>query len=375
MRIGILTLPLHTNYGGILQAYALQTVLERIGHEVVVLDKPKKITLPFWRLPLSIVKRTIMKCFGSKNRILYFHHINKTRACIAQYIQPFIDANIHRREIRSFKELKETEFDAIIVGGDQIWRPMFFKYWGKDAFKNVFLAFAHRWNIKRIAYAASMGTVNWEYNEEQTEICKSLIKEFDVVSVREESGVNLCQKYFETKAIHVLDPTMLLNIEDYISLFLNSRTPKSKGTLLNYILDFSQGKSQMIENVAKQMCLIPFSVNNPYEYDDSKPMTERVKVSVETWLRGFYDAEFIITDSFHACVFSILFKKQFVVVGNEKRGMARFLSLLKMFGLENRLVEENTDITIIKPIDYDEVYRKYDYWKEVSFSFLHSYLK
>lgn len=96
----------------------------------------------------------------------------------------------------------------------------------------------------------------------------------------------------------------------------------------------------------------------------------RIKSSVETWLRGFYDAEFVITDSFHACVFSILFKKQFVVIGNRKRGMARFESLLNMFGLEDRLVSADVNVIDLPIINYDLVYDKLNVLKKNSLSFL-----
>ena len=92
------------------------------------------------------------------------------------------------------------------------------------------------------------------------------------------------------------------------------------------------------------------AIINPYS---SKSATD-LKAS-ETWLRGFYDADYVITDSFHACVFAILFKKQFLVVGNKKRGMSRFESLLKQFGLEGRLVDEYVNIETIDDIDYDVV--------------------
>ena len=116
--------------------------------------------------------------------------------------------------------------------------------------------------------------------------------------------------------------------------------------------------------------MIPFAVNNPFEKDNTKPLNDRIKPSVESWLRGFEDADFVVTDSFHACVFSILFKKQFIVVGNKKRGNARFNSLLKMFGLEDRLVDESTDFTRLKGINYDEVYKKYKELKLKSIDFL-----
>lgn len=358
MRIGILTLPLHTNYGGILQAYALQTVLERMGHDVVVFDTPNKAYLPpLWKLPLSMTKRVLLKGLGKGDRIFIEHHLNKTRPVIAQNIQPFIDKYIHRKVIRKFTDLKSQDFDAIVVGSDQVWRAIYFPMWGeKQDIENAYLSFTEGWNIKRISYAASFGTDDWEYTNEQTLRCKALLQMFDAISVRETNGINLCKKYFDVDSVHVLDPTLLLDEFDYSMFFQNANTPKSDGTLLNYILDETEESTIIISDVAKQKCLETFSVNNPYEYDESKPLSERIKPSVEKWLRGFYDAEFVVTDSFHACVFSILFKKQFVVIGNETRGMSRIESLLKMFEIEDRLVTSIFNVKTLPNIDYDNVY-------------------
>lgn len=133
MKIGILTLPLHTNYGGILQAYALQTVLERMGHNVVVFDTPNKVFMPpLWKLPLSLIKRTLFKCLGKGNRIFIEHYYNRINPIICQNIQPFIDNNIKRKEIRKFTDLKSKDYDAIVVGSDQVWRAIYFPMWGKD---------------------------------------------------------------------------------------------------------------------------------------------------------------------------------------------------------------------------------------------------
>ena len=97
---------------------------------------------------------------------------------------------------------------------------------------------------------------------------------------------------------------------------------------------------------------------------------------VEKWLRGFYDAQYVITDSFHACVFSILYQKPFVVYGNKHRGMARFHSLLAIFGLEDRLVttpEEALDV-IARPIDWNYVNTQLTKWRKKSLNFLTSSL-
>ena len=372
MRIGILTLPLHTNYGGILQAYDLQTVLERMGHEVVVFDTPNKCPLPpLWKLPLSFAKRILLKSMGRIDRIFIERYNNRVYPVITKEIQPFIDEKIHRKVFANFSKIGAREFDAIVVGSDQVWRSIYFvPMWLGFPIENAYLSFTKGWNLKRISYAASFGTDKWEYNEKQTLHSKKSLQMFDAVSVREENGVKLCKQYFDVDALHVLDPTMLLDANDYIELFKQKQTPKSKGNLLNYVLDETDEIESLIKKVASMKKMVPFAVNNPYEGDNTKPLNQRIKPSVEAWLRGFYDADFVITDSFHACVFSIIFKKQFIVIGNKERGMARFESLLKMFGLEERLVDEKVDVNNLHPIDYDIVYNLYGQLKKKSLLFL-----
>lgn len=373
MRIGILTLPLHTNYGGILQAYALQTVLERMGHKVVVFDTPNRMPLPPLKdIPKCFLKRIIKKILGRNQKIFYEYYQNKkVISVVSQNTQRFINSYIHRQEIRDFNELDEKSYDAIVVGSDQVWRPLYFvPGWRWQEIENAFLSFASNWNIKRLSYAASFGTEDWEYTDQQTRRCKALLQVFDAISVRETNGVTLCKKYFDIDSVHVLDPTMLLNEADYSIFFQKANTPKSNGTLLNYILDETEKSSALIMNVANQKFLRAFSVNNPYENDETKPLNERIKPSVEKWLRGFYDAEFVITDSFHACVFSILFKKQFVVVGNKERGLSRIESLLLCFGIENRIVEDSAQVMRLPLIDYDTVYIKLEKYRKKSFEFL-----
>ena len=344
MRIGILTLPLHTNYGGILQAYALQTVLERMGHEVVVIDTPHSWALPLWKRPLIYTKRLIKKyLLGQYDiTILAEEKRKKEYPIISTYTDQFINKYIHRKIVKSLEELQEKDFDAIVVGSDQIWRP---KYYSK--IENAFLAFAKNWKVKRIAYATSFGTDDWEYTPTQVIKCTELLKLFDSISVREESGVQLCKEHFGVEAKHVLDPTMLLNKEDYIHLIEVADTSKSKGNLLTYILDETPKKQELVKQIAKKTGLIPFQVNSKSKTNNT-PLEECIQPPVEQWLRGFYDADFVVTDSFHACVFSILFNKPFVVVGNKERGMARFESLLKLFHLEERMIMEDvrTSITL-----------------------------
>ena len=350
MKVGILTLPLHTNYGGILQAYALQTVLQRMGHEVCLIEKQRKpLRLPLWKAPLSYGKRILKNLTGNPFPVFFEQKVNREIPIIRQNTDRFLDKYIKRRIVDDFSDIEETDFDAIVVGSDQIWRPKYF-----SNIEHAYLDFPEGWNIKRIAYAASFGTDEWEYMMEQTNRCAKLLDAFNAVSVREKSGVVLCREHFGVKAKHVLDPTMLLLSDDYIKLFETAGTPESKGTLLCYILDETPEKTALVNKIAKERNLIPFRVNSKSE-NIMAPLSERIQLPVEQWLRGFYDAEFVVTDSFHACVFSILFNKPFIVYGNAARGLSRFTSLLETFELNDRLFSDWIGIQSLYNINWSKV--------------------
>lgn len=373
MKIGILTLPLHTNYGGILQAWALQTVLERMGHEVKVINKERIPSAHGLSKYLRYIKRTILKyllrkditVFYDKKRLADYH-------TISQNTQTVIDSYIHSLYVDKLDDLRENTklFDAIVVGSDQIWRPNYINWVLRDSVSNAFLAFAQKWNIKRVSYAASFGTDEWEYNSEQTKNIIPLIQKFNSVSVREKSGRKLCLSFLGVKAEHVLDPTMLLDKQDYISTFGIENEPESEGNLMVYVLDENESKRNLIKDIARQRGLKPFTVGA--KVDDISLLPEaRIQPKLQTWLRGFYDAEFIVTDSFHACVFSILFGKPFIAVGNSERGMSRFESLLGQFGLTNNLVPDNSQYDISRDYTIPPIaYQKLEEWRNKSMSFL-----
>jgi hypothetical protein len=372
MKIGIVTLRLHNNYGGILQAYALQKVLQQMGHDAIVIDKSRFIKLPLFSFSRYYLyfKRLILKILSDRSLpVRWDKKLNDDMAIMSANTYPFILEHIKRIEANhDYSNIRHNDFDAFVVGSDQVWRP---KYFGQAIIPCAYLSFAKEWNVKRISYAASFGTEEWEYTEEQTTECKGLIQLFDAVSVRESSAVELCEKHFDTSAMHVLDPTMLLDASDYIKLFEEANTPQSQGSLMCYILDESKEKQEVVSCIEETLHLKSFSVNSKYEVADA-PLEERIQPPVEAWLRGFYDAEFVITDSFHACVFSILFEKPFIVYGNKYRGMARFHSLLSIFGLENRLITNNEGAlkVINESIDWESVNAKKKEWQEKSYNFL-----
>lgn len=362
MKISILTQPLQTNYGGLLQNYALQQTLIREGHNVDTID---------WSLPnkslhykLYRIKWNILSfIFPDKFPKLRYQLSGKERKVIQQHTDHFISTYIHTTTPISSKDgfcilYRRGKYDACVVGSDQCWRPRYNTF-----LTSMFLDFVKEKNVKRIAYAASFGTDQWEFSQEMTAICASLAKKFDFVSVREDSGVRLCKEHLGVDAVHVLDPTMLLKKEDYISLIKAEKEPQSSGTLFNYILDPDADKTAFINKVAKEKGLQAFQVlpkcqtETRTKEDVKNRIEDCIFPGVTTWLRAFMDAEMTIVDSFHGMVFSIIFNKPFWVIANVNRGMSRFTSLLKIFHLEDRLLDAKQlqEVDINRPINWSSV--------------------
>lgn len=379
MKIGILTQPLHTNFGGLLQAYALQKVLKDMGHEACTISidrESKELGLIKY---LSIVKRILFRILKKEKNIIRVWPTIKEEKIIRKNTNRFIQENINTTsKIFSNKKislLKKYHFDAFIVGSDQVWRPMY-----SPCLPIYFLDFLKDINsIKRIAYAASFGVDHWEYTNEQTIQCASLASRFDAISVREDSAISLCNTYLKVKAIHVLDPTMLLTKEDYIRLIENDNIPKSKGTLMTYILDRSSDKEDIIQKISNELRLIPFSIIPKAKFVEAgkKHITDCIFPPVTEWIRGFMDAEYVVTDSFHGTVFSIIFNKPFITIGNQDRGMTRFTSLLKIFRLQERLIASSKELTIQlinTRIDFNRANRIKEIEQKHSFEFLNKAL-
>jgi hypothetical protein len=374
MKIAILTQPLKSNYGGLLQAFALQTALKIMGHEVLVVDNDFK-KLPLIIKVISIIKRSIIRFFGDKNIIMRAWPTVNENNIITANTKSFIKNNIHTTEkigsVVKYKTIKKYSFDAFIVGSDQIWRP---KY--SPNLSNYFLDFIKKNdNIKRIAYAASFGVDHWEFSKEQTFRCSELVKQFNAISVREDSAVKFCNRYFDVESTHVLDPTMLLKKEDYIALVERDGLGKSDGTLMTYVLDKIVWKKEIIQQISNELNLKPFSVlpNKTFSEVGRGNIEDCIYPPLTKWIRGFMDADFVVTDSFHGTVFAIIFNKQFICIGNKNRGLTRMVSLLTKVGLMDRLIIEKKEcikLSEYKSIDYEVVNQIIKLEKNKSINFL-----
>lgn len=367
MKIGILTTPLHNNYGGLLQAYALQSQLKRMRHDVWILQREQKGALlklmRFCRRLLYLLKGKY--CVTEKDRKMLSVNMNYFRD---KYICPKSPYLFSTQQMSNY--IDAQHFNAVIVGSDQVWRPTYTPF-----ITNYFLDFVRQEDVKRISYAASFGVDTWEFSAEDTERCKSLIKRFKTVSVREESAIMLCRDQFQLEACQVLDPTFFFEKEFYEELITQENEKGVEGDMFFYILDKTEEKQRVIDLIADLLDYKTYDCMPAYmNYADmTKENREEFKYPpVTQWLRSIRDAKMVLTDSFHGCVFSIIFNKPFWVIPNASRGTARFVSLLKIFGLGSRILDAGniSHIDWLCPIDWKKVNEIKETWKVKSLQFL-----
>lgn len=377
MRIGILTQPLHNNYGGLLQNFALQKVMIELGHEVftINIDYKKQSLL---RRSASLLKRLFLKLSGKNIRVFNIKPTLQETKIISQYTTSFIKRNINTTKLLNQKvnqeSLKEYDFEAYIVGSDQVWRPRY-----SPQQSTFFLDFLEENNkIVKISYAASFGVSELEFNVKQTAYFGKLLRLFNAVSVREDTAVGLCKKHFDVEALHHLDPTMLLDKEVYTTIVKKENVDPSPGNLFTYILDKSTMKTNVVECISNKFKFKEFSVMPIRSFTEpgKRNINDCVFPPVEKWLRGFIDAEFVVTDSFHGTVFAILFNKPFISIANKDRGLTRFTSLLRLFQLEDRLVipSKKIDFDNIKDINWEKTNNILILEKEKSIKYLRNNL-
>lgn len=359
MKIGVLTLPLKGNYGGVLQAFALVEFLKINGHDAYLVDRQwdarEKKTLVYY------IQKFIFHDIIIKN--------------VKNFCNEWINPKTNKIDTQQgMKSLESQNFDAFVVGSDQVWR---IEHTG-GVKNNYFLDFVTNSAVKKIAYAASFGKDSVDGDSQKLKEVSALLKSFDAISVREDSGVTICNDVFDMAAIHVLDPVLLADKEIFEPIIDKKLKSKLNKTLTAYVLDDSPEKLSIIAEVGEKLGLTIKSVN--YKKDPALLLKNKaldihnyIYPPVENWLQGFRDADFVVTDSFHGMMFSIAFNKQFLVIGNERRGLARFTSFLSEFGLLDRLITTKNPFkpTILEDqIDYLQVNDKLANWKLKSRSFL-----
>jgi len=336
MKIGIMTFHWATNYGAILQAYALQTYLSQHGHDTKIIDY----------LPYAYEKKLI-RCFNIKRPWWIPHNILEYRKELRlnEFRSKYLKLS---KRYQAKEDLKNDPpaYDVYICGSDQIWNPYFtFSGEGKVTL-NYFLDFGPD-NVKRIAYAVSFGCT--QYPEELVKFIAPILSKFDAVSVREKSGIQIVQKMGIDNVRLLPDPTLLLQAKDYEILLHQQQKAKRNYTFF-YTLHAGQKTIKKIKQYFShglRRCIIDAGSQ---------------RMGIEDWLTFIKSSDFVVTNSFHGVVFSIIFRIPFIVVPVEgiTAGMNdRIFTLLEKIGLQARILdsanENRINDIIVRTIDWENV--------------------
>lgn len=347
MKVSILTYHWEDNYGATLQAYATYRAIASLGHEPEFID----LRLPY---APSIVSRLV---FALKR-----HRFNNFRNKFFK--------NLTDKTYYSVDELRKDppESDCYLVGSDQTWNPQI----AKKLLPAFFLTFGPE-EVKRLSYATSIGLNQWEKSDyiSYDEI-RNAIAKFDSLLLRETSALEICHGIFGREARQVVDPVLLF--KDYPEL---TGDIKPSGEVITYKLIDDPEFYDMARDVAASLNL-PIrsigSVRHPKGFRAAYPE------SVERWVRRLASAEYMLTDSFHGTVFSLLYHRPFVIYVGDPNRVTRIKSLLEPTGLSDRILNHGaTTEDMIRiantPIDWEFVDKKLETMRAESLNLLKESLK
>lgn len=357
--IGIITFHFAYNFGSNLQAYALKFLLENKGYNVKIINfiyekdfKQYKLfrVNSYLKRPRSFIIDIL--CYN-RNKI----RKNNFELFAKKYF------NLTQKKYYNYKDMKElnNEFDIFICGSDQIWNL--------DCTQGVepayFLKFANKDKLK-IAYAPSLAHVKFTKNYDAD--LKNAINDLDYISVREESTLPLIQPLTEKKVSVVLDPTLLLDQKDY-ELIIDQNKNESEYIFV-YMLEYSVELVKYCnEFSSKKGIKVIYIANNKFSGIKGE---NAFGIGPDKFLKYIKEAKYVITNSFHATVFSIIFNKKFVTF-TTKRSSSRMVDLLDNLGIPERIYNENFNID--KDIDYDMVQKKLIDMRKTSLEYLSKALK
>lgn len=359
-KIGIITFHAAYNYGSALQATALQKFLEKNGYQVDILNFFDQLDMRQYKLfrthyyffpPVIIEDLRAYK--NNKKRILSYQNFQ------SQFM------NITKRVFYSNEDLKDIkdDYDAFICGSDQIWNTSC----TKGVKKPYFLDFAHDSDAFTMSYAPSIAHDNIEKEYQEDFIHE--VNALDVVSIREETGRNIIKDLTGRDATVVLDPTLLLNKEDYVQYMMPLNIPKKY--VYVYCLEYNEDVYNYAYELAKEknIELVYFKKINSLRF---KNCMNSFIYGPGEFLFLIQNAEYIVTNSFHATVFSILFEKKFTTF-TTKRSFSRMIDFLRKLGLSNRINCDKSKID--DSINYDEIHHRLNDMKRKSTDFLLTKLK
>ncbi|MCC8088717.1 MAG: polysaccharide pyruvyl transferase family protein [Rikenellaceae bacterium] len=336
------------NYGQILQLFALQKSLSKLGHNVYLIryDMYRPYLTVGRKLKRYLKIFNLSKLFSYSKKLINNRFLKTPPEFHSRNFDTFFNDHIkYTEKIYSGKELKADPpyADIYITGSDQVWYSVddiFFLNFGTAA-------------AKRMSYAASFGPS--DFQGVNLRLVRDYLGKIDYVTVREKKGLDICKRAGRTDALCVPDPTLLLPREEYDKLFVND---DKSDTTNKYILIYLLGNqckldlNQVYEFARENKLQVKYVASQGWvdEY-------EKIYPTIGEWLRDISNAEYIITNSFHGCVFSILYNKLFKValLSGRHSGMnTRIETLLGEFKLEDRILNDDIE-RIAAPLNYNAI--------------------
>lgn len=343
MKIAIVTMHRVFNYGSVIQTYALSKYLEEQGHDIEIIDyiaeRFKYKNTLFYVNPRrnkSMIHKLFFITVALPGRLMHKH-----------LFESFIKRSykLTQDKYYSIEELIENppEADVYITGSDQVWNSGF----ENKVDRAYFLDFVPK-NKKRISYAGSFGKEKLE--ECESEEIKELINKYDKISVREDSAISILESIGRNDAIHVVDPTLLLDREEWDNLS-SERLRHEK-----YLLIYQLNPNEKIIEYARKIAIQKGLKIAKFGWDYIKPKGVDINFAYrkpEDFLSAIKYADYIVTDSFHGTIFSIKFNRQFICIEPPKYS-GRLYSILRKVGLEERMIRGSLNINkVLTKIDYE----------------------
>ena len=378
MKVGILTILNVNNYGAELQCCALYRKLQQLGYDAEVINylfgihpehvfDGEKRTVP---IPLKqLIKVKLLPVV--QNMFCMFHQKNK-RLRNKRFDEFHAKYNhLTSTVYPSVKSLYEAKFnyDVLCIGSDQVWNYM------KGYSLEPFFACFDKNNTKRITYASSIGLSSLSVEAEQ--VFKKELASFAYISVREQQASEILEKLLDRKIDVVLDPTLILNKQEWIEVAKYDMCPKEK-YLLVYIVTIKPCDYvlTLARHIAKQRNLkIVRICRDAYPEHSGSDVEEILTAGPSDFVGLFSKAEFVVTNSFHGTVFSINFSKPFYsVIKSHHSTNSRLTSILKKLGLEDRIVPVGSQLPMISDIDFSDPSAKLEAERKLSNEYINKAL-
>jgi len=375
-KVGILTLNGYFNYGNRLQNYALQEVIKCLGFDVetikVSLEKNVDIKNNFKIDKLKRIKSLCFKEFICKLsyrvwRIMHnkriINSINQREELFKEFTKNFIVETNYTISDNKIPDDINSKYDFFITGSDQVWNPNY--NYGSPIY---FLTFASK--HKRIAYAPSFGVS--EIEPEFVDNYKEWLSEMNKLSVREDDGARIIKALTGRDTPVLVDPTLLLTKEKWLSIAKKAKNKPKQNYLLTYFLGVMTEKyKKQIKNVAKINKLKIINLGNIRDW-------KTYIIDPNEFIDYIDSCSVFCTDSFHGVVFSILLEKPFIVYkrrGNSFSMYSRIDTLLKKFDLESREAENIMTNEDVFNIDFSHVQLILEQERKKAFEYLKEALK